>query len=325
MRYFRMFTVFSFVLLAFNCSAADGTGEQKIVVKKAGNYFSLGVVISELSDKDKENLKSDEGARILHVLEKSAAEEAGLQKDDVIVEFDGEEIESARELNDIVEKIEEPRTVSVSVLREGSEKSFDVKLKKLEERNYSFAFSNDGEDGAFSVFNDDKDLTWVGEGPGKHIIVNKIGTGNASAFHVSDSKGGFLGVSTENLTKQMLEYFEVEHGVLVEEVVEDSPAEKAGLKAGDVITFIEDRKIESYNDLTRTINYYNPDEEISIDFVRKGSQKSTKAILTKKQNSSFFFGGDNDLKIEIPDPVAAPPVIKEFNWQGGKVGTIFVI
>lgn len=325
MHYFRLLLLFSIVFFSINCFAADGTDEHKILIKKAGSFFALGVVISELSDKDKDLFKSDEGARILNVLEKSAAEEAGLKKDDVIIEFDGEKIETARQLNNLVEKIDEAKSVNLSVIRDGSEKSFDVKLKKVEDRNFSFAFSNGGEGGAFSVFNNTDSLTWIGEGPDEHVFINKVGKGNVSTFHVSDNKGGFLGVSAENLSKQMREYFEVDHGALVEEVVEDSPAEKAGLKAGDVITFIEGRKIESYNDLTRTINYYNPNETVKIDYVRKGSSKNTTATLAEKKNNNFFFGGDKNFRIEVPEPVIAPRIIEEIKWNDDKAGTIFVI
>jgi C-terminal processing protease CtpA/Prc len=69
--------------------------------------------------------------------------------------------------------------------------------------------------------------------------------------------------------------------------MKDSPAEKAGLKAGDVITSIGDRKIEDSEDLVRTINYYNPNEEIEVVFHRKGQEKEVTAILDKKPAYSW--------------------------------------
>lgn len=95
-------------------------------------------------------------------------------------------------------------------------------------------------------------------------------------------KGGYLGVQVKDLSDQLQEYFEVKNGVLVEEVMKDSPAEKAGLKAGDVIVSINDRKLEDYHDLIRTVNFYNPEEKVTVSYVRKGDTEETKVVLGKK-------------------------------------------
>ncbi len=65
-----------------------------------------------------------------------------------------------------------------------------------------------------------------------------------------------IGVSTMPLTKQLADYFGIADGkgVLITSVSEDSPAAKAGLKAGDIITAIDGEKIEGAGDLSRGIN-----------------------------------------------------------------------
>src|SRR5207237_10369752 len=64
-----------------------------------------------------------------------------------------------------------------------------------------------------------------------------------------------IGVSTQTLTKQLADYFGAKDGgVLITSVTENSPAAKAGLKAGDVITAIDGEKVTSSGDLTRAIN-----------------------------------------------------------------------
>jgi len=102
-----------------------------------------------------------------------------------------------------------------------------------------------------------------------------------------EEKGGYLGVRGSDLSDQLKEYFEVKQGILVEEVVEDSPAEKAGMKAGDVIYRINDRDIRDFGDLMRTINYYDPDEQITVYYVRKGKKGSVKVTLGKKEGPAF--------------------------------------
>jgi C-terminal processing protease CtpA/Prc len=94
-----------------------------------------------------------------------------------------------------------------------------------------------------------------------------------------------LGVHAKNISDQLKEYFEVEGGVLIEKVIEDSPAEKAGLKAGDIILKIEDKDIEDYGDLVRVLNYYDPGDELSIVYSRKGSKKTIKVVVDKKEGA----------------------------------------
>jgi predicted metalloprotease with PDZ domain len=116
--------------------------------------------------------------------------------------------------------------------------------------------------------------------------------------------GAWLGVKTENLSDQLREYFDVPDnlGVLIKEVVEESPAYSAGLKAGDVIIGVADRDIKNTHDLSRTINYYNPEEEVDIVLIR---EKSKLNVTVKLGESDFprrmhFYGFDGD-QIDIPD------------------------
>ena len=102
--------------------------------------------------------------------------------------------------------------------------------------------------------------------------------------------------------------------------MKDSPAEKAGLKAGDVITSINDRRIEDAEDLIRTINYFNPEEEVEVVFNRKGDKKEVNAVLDKKPGFSWTamkaMGPKKIEWIDEADPDAV--IIKE----GGPLKTI---
>ena len=69
-----------------------------------------------------------------------------------------------------------------------------------------------------------------------------------------------------------------------------SPAEKAGIKAGDVIVSINKRSIKNFNDLVRTLNYYNPDEKVSVEISRKGDKKTVDVILGEKKHKQAFKG-----------------------------------
>jgi len=86
----------------------------------------------------------------------------------------------------------------------------------------------------------------------------------------------------------------VEYGALIEKVIEESPAEKAGLKAGDVIIQINDREIKDYEDLIRTLNYYNPDEKVKVKYSRKGKENTVEVVLGEKKIHKNIFHWDGN-------------------------------
>jgi len=109
-----------------------------------------------------------------------------------------------------------------------------------------------------------------------------------------NEKGGFLGVQIQDLSEQLSDYFKVKggNGVLVSEVVKDSPAEKAGLKAGDIITKVDDKDIENAGDLTMTVRGYEPETKVSVSVIRNGKKKNLEAILGEAENSFMYKFGD---------------------------------
>lgn len=113
-----------------------------------------------------------------------------------------------------------------------------------------------------------------------------LGNDHAS-FHHNVHGGGYLGVQIKDLTDQLRDYFKVkgDGGVLVAEVVKDSPAEKAGLEAGDIITKVNDVYISNAGELTQTIRKEKPESEAEITFIRKGREKSLKATLGTSDDS----------------------------------------
>lgn len=86
-----------------------------------------------------------------------------------------------------------------------------------------------------------------------------------------DENRAMLGVTTETNDK----------GAEILSVVKESAAEKAGFKKGDVITKIGDKKIETAEDVTKTIRNYRPGDKISITYLREGKQQTATAGLTK--------------------------------------------
>lgn len=84
----------------------------------------------------------------------------------------------------------------------------------------------------------------------------------------------FLGVYTDKVTE----------GAKINEVIEGSAAEEAGLKAGDIITKIDERTIESPSNLSEVIGIYEPDTKVLVTYIRDGQVQTVSAILKKNED-----------------------------------------
>ncbi len=89
-------------------------------------------------------------------------------------------------------------------------------------------------------------------------------------------KRGWLGVKIQSVTKDMADGLGLDSafGALISEVTANSPAAKAGLKAGDAITSVDGRKIEDSRDLARKIADYSPGSKVAV-VVRRGDDDKT--------------------------------------------------
>ncbi len=116
-----------------------------------------------------------------------------------------------------------------------------------------------------------------------------------------ESSRPFLGVTTEK----------TDGGVKVIEVVASSAAEKAGIKEGDIITKINDKQIEDPEMLSATIVAMKPKDEIKVYYKRNGKQKSSKAILGERKESTTM-----TYSFQMPDMPELPEVPEAPELQG---------
>lgn len=92
----------------------------------------------------------------------------------------------------------------------------------------------------------------------------------------------FLGVHLQELDpplREALDLGRAEEGVLVSEVVEGSPAEKAGLQRGDVVLTFDGRPVRTARALTRRVRAAEPGEKVAIEVLRKGKKLELDAQL----------------------------------------------
>jgi len=98
---------------------------------------------------------------------------------------------------------------------------------------------------------------------------------------------GYLGVDSQDLDPELARSFGVANssGVLVTAIGPDSPAEKAGLKSGDVITSIGDTDVSGVESLKLTVSQLHPGSQAKIKLVRNGAAMTLTATLGEKQDS----------------------------------------
>ncbi|MBV8810773.1 MAG: Do family serine endopeptidase [Acidobacteriaceae bacterium] len=114
---------------------------------------------------------------------------------------------------------------------------------------------------------------------------------------------GYIGVNLENLTPELGQHFGVPSGkgALVSTVVPGGPGDKAGLKSGDVVTAIDGKKIENYDELTMDVISHEPGSTVTLDVVRNGQPMTVKVTLGQRpggvnwgQRNGNNPGNDND-------------------------------
>jgi serine protease Do len=209
------------------------------------------------------------GVGVTRIVKDSPAEKAGLRQDDVILRVDGENITSVRKLNRIVSELSPDQSVKITVSRGGSEQDITATIGK---RSNNF-FAGDLLKGNPKIWkwegNEPKE--WKFEGP----LFNRgdlFDKNRDLTFMLSNSRR--IGVSTMELTKQLADYFGITggKGVLVTSVIEDGPAAKAGVRAGDVITAVDGEAIDSPGDISRVINR-KKEGDITLTVIRNKSQQ----------------------------------------------------
>jgi S1-C subfamily serine protease len=93
-----------------------------------------------------------------------------------------------------------------------------------------------------------------------------------------------LGVESESLNSQLGEYFGVKEGALVRSVIKGSAAEKAGLKAGDVITKIGGQKVTSAKEISNALRSLSSTKAVPVTIVRERKETSVNVTIEDKSS-----------------------------------------
>ena len=144
------------------------------------------------------------------------------------------------------------------------------------------------------------------------VLVISVALGGTALAGKKKGEGkGWLGVYIQDIDEDAMEAWDLdtEDGVIVSDVVEDSPAEKAGLESGDVILKFNGKTATSSSRLTRMIRKLKPDTEVKVDIIRGGENKELTVTLGEREEDWAFLG-EGDWTWHFDAPHITIPKIK---------------
>jgi serine protease Do len=246
-------------------------GQTKAVRVQAPVAFDLlkggsriGISTRDLEPADEKTAKgASTGVLVEEVLADSPAETAGIRKGDVLVEFDGERVRSARQLARLVQETPAGRSVAATVLRDGQRTT--VTVTPREGNRFGFEHFEDLGDWARDFRYRVAPVPKPPAAPKAPAPPSPPAVWGFGDFMASTSR---LGVTLQSLSPQLADYFGTKEGVLITSVTDNSAAAKAGLKAGDVITAFNGSPVDEPQDVRRRVQDMDDGAEFTIEVMR---------------------------------------------------------
>ncbi|HXZ13877.1 MAG TPA: PDZ domain-containing protein [Candidatus Sulfotelmatobacter sp.] len=230
----------------------------------------LGVEIDEVSPERAKDLKlpAVRGVIVLDVEPDSPAAKAGLKEDDVITQYNGQTVEGTVQFRRLVRETPPGHSVTLGISRDGGTQSVTVELgdrsayfeKRMKTRMRDFG----------------EPFSRVPPNYGPQFAMPNMP-------EVMDGRMPVLGISAEDLTGQLGAYFGAPDnaGVLVREVRPDTAAEKAGLKAGDVIVKVNETPVHSLDELREQLRKNRDQKSVNFGILRRGSELSVAVAVER--------------------------------------------
>jgi len=139
--------------------------------------------------------------------------------------------------------------------------------------------------------------------------------GDGFSMFTEDANRAMLGVVTEK----------TEEGLEIQDITKESAAEKAGLKVGDYITKVNDKKVESPDQLSEVIKSHKPGDKVTVTYLRDKKEQKVTAELTKWKGVNAWTMPKGDFKMDMKDLEKYMPKNhtmpkvpgQNWSWSGG--------
>ena len=218
-------------------------------------------------------LKEERGVEVMMVDQDAPAGKAGLKEHDVILDFNGTRVEGVEHLRRLIHEIPPGRTVTLGISRDGRPMTLKAQLA----------------DRAKAVA--------MAAPKSQKIVIPPIEIPEMPEININTAVGySRAGVVVENLTPQLGDFFGVKNaqGVLVRSVEKGTPAEAAGLKAGDVIVRVEKDRVADRGDWKLAMRNY-AGSKVTLGVIRDKREQNLSITLPGRKSS------DASWEFEFPD------------------------
>ena len=213
-------------------------------VARPASYLGIGVIEVNPERAAQLRMPVDHGMEITLLAEGGPADLGGIQRGDVVTSYNGEPVQTIPQFLKMVQDTEVGEKVTLEIFRDGAMRMAEVTMgAHPAEQAQDPAFAEAARQARDVMRNL---MTW---------------------------RSPMLGVEAESLEGQFAEFFGVKQGVLVRSVVADSAAERAGLKAGDVIQEVDGTPVISPNEVTSRLRAMTGNS-VTLSIIRNKAPKN---------------------------------------------------
>jgi serine protease Do len=259
----------------------------------AGHGSEIGVSVRDVEGDSAKG--STAGVLITDVTADGPAEKAGIKKGDIVVEFDGERVRSVRQFMRLVQETPSGRRVSAALTRDGQRTTVNVEPRE------SSAIRLLGDlDGVRAMGGFDRDFLEgfpvpPGPPPAPSAPSAPADPGMPpppppapmpDIYNFLARPGTGLGITITSLSDQLADYFGAKRGVLVTAVQDGSAAQKAGFKAGDVVTALNGTDVSEPAQLSRATQRLRDGDDFTADVVREKKSLTLKGKVERRTSRS---------------------------------------
>jgi len=244
------------------------TAQSYFVEKSSGGYLGIGGLDISPERAKGLNLKEERGVEVSSLAADGPAAKAGMKEGDVVLEFAGQPVQGTAQFQRLVRETPVGRQVKIGVWRNGAMQTLTATVGENQSRTTMLAPNGNG--------------SWNFTMPEMPNMPNV----EIPRFQMS-AQNPMLGIVGEALGQedQLAEFFGVEEGVLVRSVKKGSAAEKAGLKAGDVITKVDDSKVTSSSEITRVLRNVRSKKTFNVTVMRNKHEMSVTVTMEGTSSS----------------------------------------
>jgi serine protease Do len=266
--------------LSTTCILAPLSGQQPapksqriaVVTRANGSYLGVYCMDVDAEIAKSSNLKEERGVLVTKVDPDSPAARAGLTEKDVILEYNGQRVEGTAHFIRLVSETPAGRKVTLGVSRNGAMQTLTAQIGARPAQALNFPM-----DLATPAMPPMPPMP--PEAPSVNLTMPDIPSG------LLGWQSSSLGYVSEPVDGQLAEFFGAKEGVLVRSVLPKSPAEKGGLKAGDVIIKADGSPVRSPREITGILRRQGEKRHLSLTVIRSHKEMTLELIAKNAVDS----------------------------------------